>query len=381
MPLTVKQLTTPVSKEEALQLMLDELESLGFNVTNWHSGSVQRTFLKGVAVVWALATQYVDLTTRIGFNESSYEDGLTLFSRSHYDNERVEEIATEGVMLFTGAAVGPPHTVSVGDVVVQDEATGLYFENTEGGTIPASGTKQLAMRAREEGTASNIPNGSTLKMSTTFTGVTVTNPDPGTGTWITTLGVDAEDDDTLRTRNRTKWATLNWAAPEEAYINLALNADTDVTRVAVDDSNPRGPGTVDVYIARADGVAVSADVTTVQEAIDAVRPVSADAYTQAAAAQPVTISGTVYVTAALHDSDKEAEIEQAAIDYINSLVIGGDVLAGSTGVVPFSELLHAITDVEGVRSVALTSPTADVTVSGFAVATVSGTPSFSYVDV
>ena len=93
------------------------------------------------------------------------------------------------------------------------------------------------------------------------------------------------------------------------------------------------------------------------------------------------MSGTIHVTTSLNDATKQAEIEQAAIDYIDGLAIGGEILPpATTGVVVFSELLGASTAVAGVRSVALTSPTADVAVSGFSVATLAS-PSFVYVNI
>lgn len=383
MALTFEQLRTPITQDEALQTILDELASLGFNSTSWQSGSVQRTIITAMAEVWARISEGVAFLAEMGFNETSTSGGLTLFSDSHYDNQRVEAVATEGLMLFTGSAIGPPHTISVGGIVVKEETTGIVYRNTAGGTIPASGSISLAMQADTPGIAGNIPNLSTLKLSTPYTGVTATNPDPGSGTWITTQGIDEEADVTLRARNRTKWATLNFALPADAYVNLSLTSDSDITRVTVDDSNPRGAGTLDVYIARATGIAVAGDVTTVQTEIDKKRPVTADPLVIAAAAQTVTISGTIHITTALHDAAKEAEIEQAAIDYTNSLPIGGEIVPpGTTGYFIFSELITAISRIEGVRRVALVSPTADIAISGFSVATVSGgTPAFTYVDI
>ncbi len=381
MPLTFAQLTTPVTRDQVLQDMLDELQSLGFNVTSWQSGSVQRTLLTAVAEVWSTATESVAFLATMAFNDTSETDALTFFADSHYDNQRVTNLATEGLVVLTGGAVGPPHTIVAGDVVVRDPVSGETFENTTGGVIPASGTLIPTFKARTPGTNGNVANDTITEMVTSFTGVTANNPDPGSGTWITTLGVDTEADATLRTRNTTKWAVLNFAAPREAYVQLALGADSDITRVTTDDSNPRGPGTVDVYIARAAGIATGADVTTVQDEIDDKRPVTADVLAIAAAAQAVVVTGTIHVTTSLNDATKQAAIEQAAIDYIDGLVIGGEILPpATTGVVVFSELLGAITAVAGVRSVALTAPTVDVAVSGFSVATLAS-PSFIYVNI
>ena len=387
MALTLAQLQTPVTRDQVLQDILDELQVLGFNVTSWQSGSVQRTLLTAVAQTFASGTELVAAMVDFAFNDTSTGQGLTTFSDSHYDNQRVLVLATEGLVNLTGGAVGPPHTIVAGDVVVQDPTSGETFENTTGGVIPVSGTLTgVTFKARTPGINGNVANDTITELVTTFSGVTSNNPDPGSGTWITTLGIDQEADATLRTRNTTKWAVLNFAAPREAYVQLSLTADTDITRVTTDDSNPRGPGTVDVYIARATGVATAGDVTQVQSgtqdvSVDKKRTVSADVLVIAAAAQAITVTGTIHVTTSLNDATKQAEIEQAAIDYINSLDIGGEILPpATTGVVVFSELLGAITAVTGVRSVALSAPTADVAISGFSVATLAA-PSFVYVDI
>lgn len=391
MPFTILQLQTPITRDQALTTMLNNLQALGFNVTSWQSGSVQRTILTEVAETWSTATEFVATLVNMAFNDTSTDAALTTFSDSHYDNQRVTNVLTQGEMIFTGGAVGPPHTVSPGDVRVQETVSSQTYINITGGTIPLSGSVTLDMEAQSPGVAGNIGTGlATLELVTSFSGVSVTNPlIVGSTTWITQLGVDEEADATLQTRNTTKWTTLNFATPDGAYVQISLRADSDITRVTADDTNPRGPGTVDVYIARATGVATGADVTQVQTtgtddfAVDKKRPVTADALVIAAPAQAVTVTGTIHITTSLDDAAgvKRAEIEQAAIDYVNSLDIGGEVLPpATTGVLVFSELLGAITAVVGVRSVSLSSPTADVPISGFSVATL-GAPSFSYVTI
>ncbi len=386
MPLTVKQLRTPVTQDQALTTILNELQSLGFNSSSWQSGSVQRTMLTGVALVFSTVTEFVAFITDFSFNETATSEALTEFSDSHYDNQRVTDVATLGLVVLTGGAVGPPHTIAIGDAVVRDPVSGQTFRNTTAATVPVSGVAAPAMtfRAESPGTAGNVANDTITELVTTLTGVTSNNPDPGSGTWITTQGVDQETDPTLRTRNTTKWSTLNIVTkPADGYINIALTADSDITKVTVDSTNPRGPGTVDVYIARGTGVAVAADVTTVQTAVDLRRPVSADVLVIAAAAQAISIVGTIHLTTSLDDAAgvQRAAIEQAAIDYVNGLDIGGEVLPGSTdGFLIHSELIQAISDIAGVRRVLLTSPTVDVLISGFSVAT-TGTPTFTYINI
>jgi len=387
MPLTLTQLRTPITRAQALQQLLDEAQALGFNSSSWGSGSVQRTMLDIVAEVWSQLSLSVDGLSRAVFNDTSDGDALTEFSDSHYDNQRVVQIRTIGLVDCIGAAVGPPHVIAIGQLVVADDVNGFTYRNTTAGTIPVSGTLTLSFQAEVAGVLRNVPNAQITTLNTPLTGVTVNNPDPGSGTWITTQGVDEEADVTLQTRNSSKWGLLNITVPEDGYINLALGADTDVTRASVDDSNPRGAGTVDVYIARATAVATGPETTpgtdaaTVLAAFNTRRAVTADASAVAAAAVAQALTATIHVTTALLDAAKEAEIEAAASAYINGLDIGGTILPPATaGAMIFSELVGAVTAIEGVQSVVFAVPTANVPIAANTIMTV-GAITFTYVAI
>jgi len=381
MPLTLDQLRTPVTEAQALAVIFAELESLGFNTTSWQSGSVQRTFCQMYAKVYANWTTYVAYVSKFAFNDESSGGALTEFSDSHYDNQRVTTVNAAGLYTFTGAAIGPPHPVAIGEMVVAD-AAGITFRNTTGGNIAAGGTLVVTIEAETAGATGNVANNTITVINTPLAGVTGNNPPiaPAT-TWLTTQGLDAEADATLQTRNTSKWSTLSYAAPAEAYVNWALTADTDITRALVDDDNPRGAGTLDVYIARNNGAAIGADVTTVQAYIDDRRPVTADPEVIAATAASQAFTATIYVTAALNNATKQAEIETALATYVNGLPIGGTVLPGGTaGYMLFTEVTQAISQVVGVENITWAVPLADVAIAATAVMTV-GAVTFTYTDI
>jgi hypothetical protein len=382
MPLTLDQLRTPITREQALQTLLDEAQSLGFSSSSWQSGSVQRTLLTLVAEVWSQLSEFVDAVSRFAFNDSSTGDALTAFSDSHYDNQRVEAVQTVGTVRLTGGAVGPPHVVAIGQLVVSDSVNGYTYRNTTAGTVPVSGTVDLTFQAEVAGLSRNVANNTITTMNTALAGVTCNNPPLPSGTWITTLGVDEEADSVLQTRNRAKWGVLAYDTPAAGYEYMALTADTDIARVGVDDSNPRGPGTINVYIARATGIATGADVSTVQAYINDHKACSADVLVAASTAQAQNLTATVHVTAALNTTTKQAEIKQAAYDYINSLAIGGEVLPGGTaGYLIYSELVGACTAVEGVRRIVFSAPAAaDVAVTAWRVVTV-GAEAWTFVSI
>lgn len=372
MPLTLEQLRTPTTESEALDWCITVLSSLGFNATSWQSGSVQRLLVQLMARVYSEMTNIVAALVDVAFNDTSTGSALTAFSDSHYDNQRVSATYTEGTCLFTNTG-GIPHIVAADQVVVADSINSYQYRNTVGFTIPAGGSQTATMRADVAGANRNVANNTITVMVTSLAATTVNNPDPGTGTWITTLGADAESDATLQTRNTSKWAVLSYATPGDGYVQMALTSTSAITRVRVNDAAPGGAGTVWVYTAGATGVSAAADVTLAQTYIDTKRPCCSDVTVYAASAQAQNFAGTIYVDSTLNNATKQAEIEDAIDDYINGLDIGGTVLPpGSTGYMLFSELLGAITGVTGVSGVVLTTPTADVIVNPTSVMTVGG---------
>jgi len=366
--LTVRQLRTPVTKDEALQILIDQLAALGFSSTSWQAGSVQRSMLETFAQVFADETEGVADITEAGFNETSSGGYLTLLSASHYDNDREEAGYTEGLIELVAAPGSGPYSVIASQLVAVDSVNGFTYRNTGAFTIPAGGTVSATFKAETAGADRDVAPNTILELQTPLAGVTINNPIPsGATSWITVNGSDEETDDELRERNRAKWALLSPARPSLAYASLAREAAASVTRAFVDDQNPRGPGTVDVYIAGASGELSSAVVSTVQDYLDGVPDgvgrvaVGADVQVFSALRRDVTIQAKAYILAANNDATTQALIVAALNDYFRALDVGGykrDVDA--KGVIVFGELYRAFLQV-GVRNVAFTTPLADIT--------------------
>lgn len=378
MALSLSQLRTTITRAEALTSMLTVLQAAGFSTTSWQSGSVQLTLLSGVAEAWSQLSNLADALSRICFNDDAEGDALTALSDSHYDNQRVAATRTVGLATLTAAAGAGPYVIVVGQLVIADVTNGYTYRNTTGGTLAAGGTLQLSWQSEVAGADYNVANNTLTVMQVALAGVTVNNPDPGTGTWITSAGIDAEDDDTLRVRNTTKWSALSYASPSDAYVQFALSADPAVARVYVDDSAASG-GVVSVYVAGSTGVVGAGVVTNVQDEIDDKRPVTASVTAYASAAQAQSFVADVYITTALNTAAKQAEVEAALATYINGLPIGGTVIPAVSppGYMLHSELTQAVSEVEGVQYVNWTTPTANVAVTATQVMTVTP-PTFTY---
>lgn len=369
MALSLRQLLEPVSKDEATNTAIDILVSMGFpGASAWQSGGNRRGLLELTGQIWSDVSITIVAVARFVINEYAEGDWLTILSKSFFDNERQDPVATQGTIKLTAASTAPgPFVIAIGDLIFAD-GDGIRYTNITGGTLNAGGTLDLTIQADEPGAAGDVANDAIMTMVTPLTDVTCTNPDTGgTGTWISRNGADEEPDETLRERNRDKWPTLSATPPGLAYKTWAIEADSAITRAEVDDQNPRGPGTLDVYIA---GVAGALSAGTVQTALDYIngdgpdgiqrRGNGADLQVFSAAENELVLTGTVYIASAYNNATKQAEINAAVQSFFKKLRIGGTRLADpfGTGYVLFAEYHKTVMSIEGVVNFA---PTGDVT--------------------
>jgi uncharacterized phage protein gp47/JayE len=381
MPITLEQIRQPVAEDDALNLWLQLLDEQGFSATSWQPGSVALAIVTVGARLYSGLTYLVSWYSLQGFNDTAEGDGLTAFSSSVYDNQRLAPTSTAGLCELANVS-GAPHIVTLTQLEAEDQNLGLKYRNITAGTIPAGGSLVLTFEAESPGSAYNVPNDTIAVLNTPLNGVTISNPDPGSGTWITSEGSDIETDSRLRLRNTTKWGTRTYATPEEGIISFALASTDNISRVAVDDNNPGGPGTTDTYIAGAFGPSSQDDVDTAQAYIDARIPItSVIGHTVIAALANVQpFSGTIHILAALNNPTTQAAVEQALTDYLNGLPIGGVKLEpGGQGYAIRSEWLEAMTAVAGVERVR-TDPDDDIPVPEWEILT-PGAYTFTYISV
>ena len=369
--LTLAQLRTPVTRDEARTLLISELSDLGFASTSWQSSSVQRTFLELGAWIYSTLTDVVATAVTVGFGELTEGAALTEFSESHYDNTRNAAVAAQQEIELTCSPVTGPYAIAIGELVVSDGTE--TFRNVTALNLASGATDTLICEAEAAGSDGNAALGTITTMVTPLAGVSCDN------TALLVLGEDSEDDDSLEARNRTKWATLSIETPNAGYEWIARDAVTNC-RVLVDDANPRGQGTVDVYIAADDGIASGPEVAAVQSAL-AARILGARSMgttliiTYAAAAAACNFTFDVYYDAAYDPAVVKAAVDDALTAYIDEAPIGGyDYTPGPANVLAYNDIVTAIRTVDGVRAVVMTAPAADVVVAATDVATVGSLP-------
>lgn len=375
--LTVSQLTKTVTRDQALETLLELLQGFGFESSSWQSGSIQRSLVEMAAEVWSQVSGTIASIAAGGFNQLANGEALTQFSDSAYDNQRIAASATQGQMVLTETAGGGPYIFAIGDVVGVDDPTKQTYRNDTGGTLNPSSSLTLEFSAETGGTDGNIPPDSDLALQSTIAGVEITNPAIGTtGTWITAFGVDEESDATLRLRNSSKWPSQSQARPEDALVFLALEAvdadgvPTGITKVFVDSSNPNGEGSVDIYIANDETTATGDMVTPGTQVYDvnvymqARRSTSSVLRTFAAPTVNQLVEGIVYFTAGSDESVVGAAVQEAVAELIKELAIEGAQYAPFSTGLALNELRGAIVNVDNVLNVALTNPAADISMAG-----------------
>lgn len=357
MSLSLESILTPSTEAESLQIILDILESLGFNTTSWQSGTRQRTLMQMLARVHSNLTTTVSGIAAGGYNGLAKGPFLKLLSLSFFQNTKVEATVTGGTFKFTSSATAPPHTIAIGDMqiattAVQDSTTRTY-RNTTGGTLNTGSTLNVDFEAEVAGADGNIPNNTTLYMWTPLVGVTVTNPPVGaSGSWITTPGLDEESDPRLTQRNMDKWGTLSYASSDGAYRFWTMTIEPSVTRVKVRSDNPFGPGTVDVVCATDSGGITALQAQTILDYINGTdgvgrRPLNDIPSVQTAHATTPAMTFTAKVRTQYQSTDVLL-ITETIQDYLGELDIGGAIIPpASVGVVVMSELIERVMALPG----------------------------------
>lgn len=236
-------------------------------------------------------------------------------------------------------------------------ADGITYQTTASVTF-STVTASVTVEAVEGGVAGNQVSGITLSFVSPVGGVDSEATVDASGL---TGGADLESDDSLRARLLSRIQQPPHGGADFDYVTWALEV-AGVTRAWVYPLE-LGLGTVTVRFmmddAYADGIPLAADVTAVQNYIDALRPVTADLTVAAPVTAPMnfTISGL---------SPGTAEVKAAIEQELKDLLMREAVPAGT---ILISHIREAISIASGEADHALTSPVADVTHTSGQIAT------------
>ncbi len=334
-------------------------------LTNFNVGSVVRTlaevFSEVVGELYVFGAEmlkqgFLDTTTGIWLDRKAREYGL----------ERKPAIKTAGSIIYSRPiAKNTNISIPTGSIVTtpKDQSGKEYrFFTTEDAVLESGqNSVQVPVIAESAGSAYNVGPTSISKMKTYINGVgAVTNETD----WIMTVGVDEEKDSALRQRCFLAWEELSQGGTAAAYVSWALSVP-GVKSSFVDDTLPRGEGTVDIYIMGEAGPPDAALIEAVQTVVNSKCPITADARVLSPDIVPVAITLSVTPRSGYDSAIIEAEIRRRVSVYfgdiedanlpVQALGVGKDVVV--------SRLVSLAMNIDGVYMVEVNEPSSNVVIA------------------
>ena len=293
-------------------------------------GSVLRAVLEASASI-GLWLQWLILQV-LAMTRAATSNGPDLDSWvSDFALVRLPGVSAAGNVTFSRYTTGLPAIVPSGTLVRTTDASQTFavqadisnpawVGSTDGYQIGANNASvTVPVSAMVSGSAGNVQGGAITQIASAIPGVdTVTNATATLG------GLDAESDVALRLRfinyiNSRSRATLTAVASAIASVQQGL-------RWLIEENvNVNGSTNIGHFIITVDdgsGSPSAALLTSVQEAIEAVRPVGSTYAVQPPVIVDVTVSLSLEVTAGTGKPTVAANAIQAVANYINVLPIG-----------------------------------------------------------
>ncbi len=240
---------------------------------------------------------------------------------------------------------------------------GVLFKNKYPFTIVPGTTVPVTLVATIAGTGGNVPVNSITQNVTVLGGCSINNPPGNQGSWITTAGTAYEADDNLIARCLSRWAASSYGGARSAYVQWVNDAFAQfgvtptITRIGIDDTNPNGPGSTDIYLANLIGPATVQEVAIVDGFLQSVRGLGTGPL-RVLPAPGVTIP----IVATIQGNSGGVPIGTA-----NLIALEGNIKIGGT--VFRAALDAALMAVPNAYNVIFTTPLADIVLTGFQVPT------------
>lgn len=346
MTVSIDDLTTPVTRDEAKASIYDALGTVGVNTTAWRPGAVVRTIIAAVAILFSACTFLIAGIAKSAFLDFAIGVWLTLVARYVYGVERLLATFAKGTLTLTNAG-GGIFTLDPGDLIVRNPVTNKTYTNTGLVNLGAFGTVTFEIVAQEAGSESTSAVGEITEFVTPLLSVTCSNP-------VALVGTDDEEDGALRVRCREVLGVRSANGPSDAYAAIARNAKrADGSAIGVTRVWPvkDGKGNVYIYLATAIGTVlgdpedVSTDLGVINDQIQRqVAPLGVTAHTLGATPMPFNVTYRVWMlnTSGFNAAQIAVLIEQALGKYFASVPIGGFIIPGQPGRVYHEDIKAAI---------------------------------------
>ena len=371
----VSDILNPQSEEDCYNELIDVLSDLNPevspNINDYAVGSVMDSWLRTAAHIYHMGLEHSQYLMQSQFVKGAQSDALTRICEGTYDNKRVDAVPTQGYFRFIldDKRLGP-YTITPKDTLIvkyipQDT---IQFTPLESFTLSVyERTKDVKVQCTTSGTIGNISYGSSLQCLE-IPGVLITNPIYSGSNWITQVGRDQESDNILRNRSTTKFATYNIGETiSDKLINLVLNATSSngtpiVSYCSIDDLNPRGAGTVNVYIANDLDLVTQTQINLIQSGVLDTnffgnQSTVGEPRIKCYASDTLELDSTQILGTIGYSGNFETvrnNVESALDEFVKTIPIGGFTYDGliDKGIL-FSEFEHLILNIPGITSVVL----------------------------
>lgn len=339
MTASVNELVAPKTAEQFMTELLAVLAAADppFPVTAWSEGNVLRTLAYAEAVCLSDLQDVIRQLTSSNFLQTAERDWLTLRALSTFALTRIAATrATHTVRVACLAGAGPV-TISSGSMLVTRANGSAIWRSTNATneTVPDGGYFDFTVMCE---TAGRIGNASIGTITTLITPAAA-----GLSATHTATGIVARDEETdaeLRTRCRSRWATLAAGGPagagtRDAYTYLLLSATMDgtpvdqggvscgITRCGY--SVPPATGVVGIAIAGGAGLLDDSQRNAARTYVSTRCALTDAPDIQHASTVDVDLTGTtVEFYPGQNNVTNQSKVATAIEDFINSFPMGSD---------------------------------------------------------
>ncbi len=364
MTTSLATLVTATSQSDRLASMYTLAASLGVDIVGVQAERMFRVLFEIEAAQKAQEDLLRVQIAQAGFLDMVKAAGrawVTLIAAGWFTLARAPATSTIGNAVLACGPLAIAGTVPARQARFQT-GTGVIFTNAEAFTVAPNATIPVVLVATVPGSTGNVATGSVWTNVTVLTNCALTNPGTA-GSWITSAGVDEETDDNLIARCRSRWAATSYGGAASAYRQWIVDAfaaagvTNTITRLGVDDGNPNGPGSTDIYLANVTGPANPTELATVGAFLQPRRSLGTGPLRVLAA--PAL---SVPVVAVLYGNTGAGALATAMLTAWQAEIPLG-------GIIYLAELYSRLMALAGVYNVVITSPAADVDLTGYDVPT------------
>jgi hypothetical protein len=282
-------LFAPPSADVVLGQLVEKLKTFPVPFTDWHSGSLARTFLQKER--WAgldLVGPHLLSIAAGSFSDSAHEVFLTQVAHSLYGLDRLPGTQARQSVTVKNTSTTP---LAIGGADLFVTSDGTIYRPVSGGSVGASGG-ELSVIA--EAVSPGVIGGLVTAFATPITGLVVKTAAIDLSGGSPAYGSNPESDVDLLSRCDARWPSLEALLPEPAEVTWAkVGSAGEITRVKL--SATGFANEVRLTVASPAGAVSGGGITGAQAMIDALRPITRLFPVQNCTTLGVSASGAVTV--------------------------------------------------------------------------------------